>query len=394
MTPSPAARLTGPVARAAGRVEAVDVLRGFALGGICLVNAQVIAGTFTPSARLAAGPVDHAAEWLVTLFLTTKFYLLFAFLFGYSFTLMTRAAERRGADVARVYGRRLLGLLLIGCGHAVLLYPGDILMTYAVLGLPLFAVRGWRPRRALRAAALLIAALTAIFLVIALCALYTSPAEGGLGALGADNVAAYRGGPLDIVGAHIRQFRAELVGAVLYAGHLFAGFLAGMAVGKWRLLEDPYRHTAALRRLAVGGLAVGLPGGVFMAMCENGPLDARYFYLGRAVGIVTAPAQAAACGCLLLLWTRAHGGWVRAALARAGRLALTNYLSQSLVLALLFTGYGLGWYGRVGAAGVTVCGLSLYTAQLLLSGPILARYGSGPAERLLRRLTYGPAARP
>ncbi|MGW3459248.1 DUF418 domain-containing protein [Streptomyces olivaceoviridis] len=390
--PVSAARTDGRADRATTRVEAVDVLRGFALFGICMVNAPVIAGTFTSPAQQAQTPVDHVTTWLITALFTMKFYLIFSFLFGYSFTLLQRTAELRQADFGRIHGRRMLGLFVIGLAHAVLLYPGDILMTYAALGLLLFAVRDWRPSRILRAVAVLVAAVAAVLLVIAVFVLYV-PADSATD-VPATYSAAYRGGPLDVIGAHLREFREALAGALLYAGHLLAGLLAGLAAGRLRLLEVLVLRTAGMRRLALIGLAVGLPGSVFMALCEDGPLDGRYLYLGRAVGVVTAPALAAAYCCLLLWWLRTPGGRFRALLAGAGRLALTHYLVQSLVFALLFTGYGLGLYGTTGAAAVAVCSLLLYSVQLLLSGPILVRYGRGPAERLLRRLTHGPSGAP
>lgn len=381
--------------RTAARIQEIDALRGFALLGICLVNAQVIAGVYgLPTGPFAVG--DHVAAWLVTALCTMKFYLLFSFLFGYSFTLQIRAADRDGVPFARRHGRRLLGLFLIGAAHAVLLYPGDILMTYAALGLVLTAVRRLRARTALRLACLIIAFLTAVFLVIGLLTVVLAkPDPGAATDLAARDTAAYRGGPLDIIHANVGLYREMAGGAILYGGHLFAAFLIGFAAGKHRVLEEPARYTVWAKRILGLGALIGLPGSMFMAMCENGPLDDRFAYIGRAFGILTAPALTAAyvCGLLLLMGRARFGRRLRDMLAPAGRMALTNYLLQSAVLAFVFTGYGFALYGRVGPGVLALGCLVLYGTQLLVARHVMARTRYGPAELLLRRITRGSSAR-
>ncbi|MEV0185814.1 DUF418 domain-containing protein [Streptomyces sp. NPDC050625] len=373
----------------AARIAEIDALRGFALLGICLVNAQVIAGVdVLPTGPVAVG--DHFAAWLVTALCTMKFYLLYSFLFGYSFTLQMRAADRDGVPFARRHGRRLLGLFLIGAAHAVLLYPGDILTTYAVLGLVLMAVRRLRARTALRIAGLIIAFLTAVFLVIGVLTLVlTGPGSGAATDVAASDAAAYRGGLLDIIRANVGAYRQMVGGAILYSGHLFAAFLVGFAAGKHRVLEEPARYTLWAKPILGLGALIGLPGSMFMAMCENGPLDARFAYVGRAFGILTAPVLTAAyvCGLLLLMGRSRFGRRLREALAPAGRMALTNYLLQSLVLAFVFTGYGFALYGRVGPGVLALGCLGLYVTQLLAARHAMAHARYGPAELLLRRIT-------
>ncbi|MEU6602925.1 DUF418 domain-containing protein [Streptomyces flaveolus] len=376
------------------RIPEIDVLRGFALLGICMVNAPVIAGAWNLGSQPGAAPADRLAAWLVTALFTSKFYLLFSFLFGYSFTLQMRAADRDGVSFAVRHGRRLLGLFLIGLAHAVLLYPGDILMTYAVLGLALFAARGLRARTALRVAALLVLFLTAVFLAAGVLALtLDDPGPSAATASAAHDAAAYRGDPLSVVLANLRMYRKAFGSAVLYAGHLLAAFLVGLAAGRHRLLGrsgEPARRSVVVRRLLLAGLLIGVPGSVFTSMCSYGPLDKRLYYLGQAVDILTAPALTTAYGCALLTLLRGrHGRWLRRYLAPAGRMSLSNYLGQSLVLSFVFTGYGLGLYGRVGPAVLVGGCLVLYAGQLAVSAGLMAHHRYGPAELLLRRITVG-----
>lgn len=147
-TDTGAGRGAGP--GAGGRLAQVDALRGFALLGILVVNIGYMASTYHGSGLEDPGfasPLDGAVRWFVTVFFEAKFFLLFSFLFGYSFTLQLDSAERSGARFAPRFLRRLAGLFVLGALHAVLLFPGDILTMYAVLGLILLAARRPGPAR-------------------------------------------------------------------------------------------------------------------------------------------------------------------------------------------------------------------------------------------------------
>ncbi|MEW1580246.1 DUF418 domain-containing protein [Streptomyces microflavus] len=384
----PAAVMPGP-----HRIVEVDALRGFALCGIFLANVLVMAGI---EGRGGDGPsasgLDQAAHWLVMMLVQTKFYLLFSFLFGYSTTLQMDSAERDGVPFAPRMLRRLLGLFVLGALHAVLLYPGDILTTYAVLGLVLFAARTVDPARMWRAALWVYGAVAALYLLLgaAVALVDTGGGDEGLAASTAELTAAYRGGPADVVRANMDAWTDILAGLLMMGGMVVAAFLAGFVAGRRRLLTGtgtPDR-VARLRRICGLGLAVGLPGGVLMAAGTVGPLGARWEIPMFIVGMLTAPALSGAYACGLLLWfTTPRGARLAARLAPAGRMALTNYLVQSLVMALVFTSYGAALYGRVGAAAVLGGALLFYGCQLAASARLMERHRLGPVERLLRAVT-------
>jgi uncharacterized protein len=380
---------TPAVPAASRRIRDVDALRGFALLGILLVNVETMAGPYGAGEDPSASAADQVAAWLVTALVSGKFYLLFAFLFGYSFTLQARSAERDGAGLAGRHLRRLLCLFLIGLAHAVLLFPGDILMMYAVLGLALFAARNVMPRKAVRAAVWLVVALSVLLLCRGLVALAATTVPDGIAGQ-EDTVAAYHGDPVSVVHANLEEWRRRLGGDLLYAPHVLAAFLVGLAAGKRGLLAESPRYRPQLTRLIRYGLPVGLAGSVFAAICGDGPLDPRWTDIGMAVEVLTAPALTAAyvCGLLLLLRTR-HGRRAGELLALAGRMALTNYLTQSLVMALVFTGYGLALYGRTGTVTALAGCCVLYLAQLAFSGWLMGRVRYGPVERLLHTVTRG-----
>ncbi|MGW7053938.1 DUF418 domain-containing protein [Streptomyces sp. NPDC054887] len=381
----------GPAPRPRSRVLEVDALRGFALLGILLVNTLTMAGTQGTLGGRPSGAADGVALWLVHCLAQSKFYLLFSFLFGYSFTLQAASAERAGARLGPRTARRLLGLFVLGALHAVFLYVGDILTTYALLGLILFAARRATPEGAFRAALWVWGCFGSLLLLFGALATLAGPDDAATKAAAAreaaELTAGYRGGFGDVVGANVSQLPFAAVALVVMSGFVVAAFLLGLSAGKRQWLTRA--GGANLRRVLVAGLCVGLPAAAFSASGATGPLPARWEMLAAMTGVVTAPALSAAYVAGLLLWFGTPGG-ARAAgiLAPAGRMALTNYLTQSLVMALIFTGYGLALYERAGIAVPLGLALLLYAAQLPLSARLLRRHRLGPVEWALRAFTH------
>ncbi|MGV9313948.1 DUF418 domain-containing protein [Streptomyces sp. NPDC003691] len=391
-TPAPTAD-----GRPARSTEA-DALRGFALLGILLVNALMMAGPYGYGAigESAGSAADRTVLGLVQTLVAAKFYLMFSFLFGYSLTFQTAAAEREGARPVPRLLRRSLGLFVLGLLHAVLLFPGDILMTYAVLGLILIPARNCAAETARRAARIVYGVTGTLLLLAGLASLVMSEADAAaldaeVAAETAALAADYRADPAGVLAANLAQLPETLFGILLMGGPVVAAFLTGLYGGRRHLLTAPRTRDrrATLRRYCLLGAAAGLPGGIFMALAFSGPLGPRWVILGELVGVVTAPALTVSyvCGALLLLGT-ARGARAAALLAPAGRMALTNYLSQSLVMALVFTAYGFALYDRLSPAVVVAGALLLYAGQLALSRWLMARHRYGPVELLLRTVTY------
>ncbi|MEU0725867.1 DUF418 domain-containing protein [Streptomyces sp. NPDC006140] len=377
------------------RLPAVDALRGFALLGILVVNsAQIMSPYEAEGVRdPGAAPVDQVAAWLVAAFASSKFYLLFSFLFGYSFTLQAAAAERDGRGVTARFLRRSLGLVLLGLAHAVLLYTGDILLTYGVLGLVLLWARRIRPATAVKAAAWIYGVFGAVLTGLGALATAVDDEEPVPQQAIAQAVAAYRGSAGTVVRENLDRLPLALLGVLLMAPGVLAAFFLGLAAGRRRLLAPGGTDRSRLVRGTVAGLAVGVPGAVFFASAAQGPLGDRWQLLGIGVGMLTAPALSAAYACvLLLLLDSPRGERVRRLFAPAGRLALTNYLGQSVIMTFLATAYGLSLYGHVGAAGVLLLAAAVYALQLALSTAWTRRFRHGPAEWLLRAVTL--AGRP
>lgn len=377
------------------RLPAVDALRGFALLGILVVNSTQMMSPYESEGVRdpGAAPWDQGALWLISVLATFKFYLLFSFLFGYSFTLQTVSAEREGAGITARFLRRSLGLVALGLVHAVVLYSGDILLTYGVLGLALLCARRMRPATAVKAAAWIYGVFGVVLTGLGALATAVDEEEPFPHQEIARLVAAYRGSAGTVLRENLDRLPLSLLAAALMAPGVLAAFFVGLAAGKRRLLAPGGTDRPRLLRVTAYGLAAGVPGAVFFACATQGPLEDRWQILGIGVGTLTAPALSAAYACLLLLLLRSPvGDRVQRLFVPAGRLALTNYLGQSLIVMFVATAYGLSLYGRVGAAAVLLFALAVYTFQLALSTVWIRRFRYGPAEWLLRAITL--AGRP
>ncbi len=370
------------------RVHDVDAVRGFALLGIFVVNITFMASAYP--ANLVDAPAfsssfDDAARFVVAALFSMKFYLLFSFLFGYSFVLQMDAAQRAGRAFVPRMLRRVAGLFLFGVAHIVLLYGGDVLTTYAVAGLVLLAMHRVSDTVALRTAcaiyAVIVASLvgSAVFLGSSFM-----PSESEALTNAAAQTDAMLGTPADIIGQHLSGLGLLVLQAVSLQGPTaLAMFLLGMVAARRRLFTGLDGREPQLRRIQLIGFPVGLAGGIVFAT-----MGAASSTAATAVSVATAPFLAAAYVATLIRimhWRRAS--WVRDALSPVGRTALTNYLGQSVAGIVLFTGVGFGLAGKVSPPLLLLTAFGVFALQVLLSMWWLRGHRYGPAEYLLRWMT-------
>ncbi|GAA3131617.1 DUF418 domain-containing protein [Planomonospora alba] len=360
-------------------------MRGFALAGILIANIGFFAdpeyAVGFGSMPITEGPVALAVSTLVL----TKFYVVFSFLFGYSFTLQLRAWG--GKAKARML-RRCLALFALGVLHGLLLWVGDILTLYAALGLLLLALRGIRPRTAVRAGCWIIGVLSVIWLLLAGLTLLD---PGGAAAPVPDAAAAARaealftGGPLDVLRFQVETY--PMLALFIWIGQgptAMALFLFGLAAGKSRLLEEPERWAHLVPRILWLGYGVGLPGAVFFTWSSQQP--GAMELVGLAVNNATSLLLSAAYVVTLLELVKrvpAVGG----ALAPAGRTAASNYIGQSVLACLVFSGYGLALAGELPPVAAMGVAAAIYALLLTLSARWLRHHRQGPVEWALRRFT-------
>lgn len=379
--------MTEQLAATRSRVHDVDALRGFALLGIFVVNITFMASGYP--GNLVTDPAfsstfDDIVRGVSSVFVDMKFYLLFSFLFGYSFTLQMSAAARVGAAFAPRMLRRIAGLFALGVLHIVLLYGGDILTTYALVCLILFWMRGVRDRTALRVAAVIYGLVLLSMLASGLFLDDSAflPPETEAMANAEQSTQALLGGWVDIIGEHVGGLVLLVVQAVSLQGPTaLAMFLLGMVAGRRQLFTRLRGDEPILRRLQWIGFPVGIAGGlVYTLGGGNGTT------LAVAASVATAPLLTAAYVATLLRVMHSTP-YVRAALAPAGRIALTNYLAQSAIGLLIFTGIGLGAAGSLSPLATIGLAVLVFAVQLAVSAWWLRRHQYGPAEWLLRWVT-------
>lgn len=368
-----------------------DRLRGFALLGIVLVNVPFLGiSSVGFTADSIAGSLDQAAAFFVLALAQGKFYLLFAFLFGYSAAFILRDS---GATDRRRYRRRLLGLGVLGLLHAIFFFIGDILLIYAVLGVGLLLLSG-RSDRVLRRFAIGAAATgVMLLLLVVVPAVIVDPASASRSdpSLDALNAALIDGSFLQVAQARLEALPTVVILLLLLQGSMvFGGFCLGLLAARSQLLADPATRVQLWRRLALIGLAVGLPLQLVAAAMQlrvlTDPADATISAVGTAIGLATAPLLSAGYLGLAGWAISRYPGALRFA-QTPGRASLSVYIGESVVLSLIFCGYGLGYFGRWGAFAVVMTGVAAWLTLDLAAHLWLKRFRQGPLEAVLARWT-------
>jgi len=392
---------------ASERVEIMDVLRGVALFGVFLVNLTQFASvnvmsTETQLLSLPSAPIDLTLYDVLGWLFFDKANTIFAFLFGLGFYLQMQRLEARGADFEVVYFRRLCVLLAIGVIHVVFLWAWDILHLYALAGFALLLLRNVSNRD--------------LFAFGLICALIgrtmqkTLTEFTGLGSWTGET------GNYEEAAVLVRQQLSEsgdyfgivrnfldwtvidylanglIVGWFFYA---LGRFLIGAWVGRHGWIARAREYLPQWRLLARWMLPVGLALEGVATMLAESPLLPQWHhrqFLADVTHLFAVPVLAT--GYLAALVTLYHGrlgARLLAPFAWIGRMALTNYLAQSFVIAFVLFGVGpgLALAGKIGTTALVGIVVVVYVAQFILSYWWLQRFAYGPVEWLWRALTYG-----
>ena len=386
------------------RIEILDVLRGLAVCGILIGNMQWFSGYgMMPPAIARQSPfADQITHFLVHFFVEGKFYSIFSFLFGFGFALQIARAEERGDLKASLFKRRLFWLLVIGLLHAYLLWSGDILSIYALMGFLLILFRKKTDSALLKWAFALLAVpiLTYILLYILFVALVPHGAVAKLDAAQIDfwNAAVKnvpRSSYLQIItGYNLKMIAGRYASLILEMRlpKLLAMFLLGSYAYRRGFFKDLSSHQPFIRRVLLYGLILGVVGNVAFAAFAG----AEAVFPPSPAGIAGVISYAFGVPALALffialvatLWQKAACRRVLAWLAPVGRMALTNYLLQTVICVLIFYGYGFGQFGRFGALAATLIALAIFLFQIFTSALWLKYFAYGPMEWIWRQLTY------
>jgi len=423
----PATAKVGPVT-VGERLVCLDALRGVAVLGILVMNIYAFAMPLPAySDPLLMGGTDalNIGTWFFThIFFDQKFMSIFSMLFGAGMILMMNRAESRGADFGPIYYRRTFWLLVLGMLHGYLIWFGDILFHYALIGMIIFLFREAPPRTLI---AIAVVILPVTLLINFASSFYIEDLQSQaveiqqiesagevldesqqkkldewnemrpLFAPGdaeiQEDVQAYKGSYSDALAQRVpfvafMQVNLTLVFVIWRVGGLM---LIGMALMKLGILSGE-RSTHFYSKMALWSYGLGLPLTIFSAVI----LDAHDFdplYVARVGGIpnyVGSILVAFGHIAAVILIVRS-GVWhgIVARFADVGRMALSNYLMHSVVLTTAFYGYGLSLYAEVPRFGQQGFVVALISLQLFISPWWLRRFSFGPVEWLWRSLTYG-----
>lgn len=404
------------------RVAAVDVLRGVALMGILAMNIVAFAWPEASYDNPRAGKNDSTADLVVWAFnhvvFDEKMMTLFSMLFGAGLVLMTGRSDARGASLLGVYYRRVFWLLVIGLCHAYFIWFGDILVLYAECGLLLYPFRRRSPRTLIGIG--LLCLLLPVLLATGVSLVLRMSQEYYWGIMGTPRVVLSTVG--DFLSHKIAPNPEQAAARFDEALRVYRGSYWGMIQHRAfpLLMEQTFGFVFVTLWMVGGRMLIGM--GLMKLDVFSGRRTRRFYQwmiaLGYGIGLplvaydtwhrisidfhgadmvqakflygyVSAPAIAMGhVGVVMLIFQSGAIPWLTRRLAAAGRMALSNYLSQSLICTTLFYGYGcslFGMFDRLTLAGVVVC---IWVFQLSTSIIWLRYFRYGPAEWLWRSLTY------
>lgn len=390
---------------AMGRHIFPDLVRAFALFGIVMVNVAYFAypGMITYFYGGLNSPADEAAMFAIDSLFLFKSYTLFSFMFGAGLAYQMMSAERRGVAFAPRYFRRMIGLVLIGVLHVSVAFVGDILIPYAILGCLLFLFRN-RPLKSLMrwGFAFLILQLLISFGFSAMTFMGEAFAPDQMEivaietreSMDAESLAYSTGGFAEIFARRWQDWTMFIIfaGMMQFPG-ILSFFLFGLAAVRSGVMNDPQAAIWAKSRTRYLPLGVIISViGAWLLTQSGNPMSGQGML---ATGLILLGAPLSSLGYMgwIAKWSDGPATGLKIFLARAGTSTLSAYLLQSLILSIIFTGYGLGLYGQVGAAGCVAIAIVTGVVTLCFSSLWRTRFERGPMEALLRRWTYLSAGR-
>lgn len=374
------------------RIEALDLIRGFSLLGILIANMLMFHSPYLyidPYTFFASGSDPAAYRW-IDIFVQSSFYPIFAFLFGYGINMQYEKALERNQPFAKTMARRFGVLLSFGLVHALFIWSGDILFTYALFGfLLIFFVR--IPAKWLVPFAFVLYVIPMGFLYFMTKAIVninpnlfaeemsdTQLIEHAISVFGEGSF------------GEIFSFRL-IEWATFGLSSTFAGIfivlpiiMLGAAMSKWKVIE----RAAELKGRLLFVTVIALPVGIWIkSLPYMGELTYDVIQLQDSFGGVILAIGYVSL--LLLFCTSPLFRKVFGPVGKAGRMSLTTYITQSIVATLIFYAYGFGLYGKIDVQTGTWLAIGLFAIQVLVAELWFSKFRIGPLEALWRFGTYG-----
>ena len=393
----------------AKRYHILDILRGFALLGICMANyTEFSLYSFLNSEAAGAFPTakaDSLTRWFLNIFIDGKFYTIFSVLFGMGFTIILSNAQKKGTKGLQIFYRRMAILVLIGFLHLMFIWSGDILILYALLGmlLPLFMK--------LCNKALLTCA--GVLLLVPVVVDYTCELAGislSAGVVRRQWELCDKYGITEANFAYwLRDadnyrevFHFLIQGAVVRIQEFVDGnryfkvlglFLIGLWAGRKQIYAEIEERKVWLKKVFIVCASVGLPLSILYAWSgiNSHPFGDGTHTLIYSISVY--PLGFAYIAGLSLLYLKFKDLRTWRCIASAGKMALSNYIGQSIMGVLLFYGIGFGLGASMGLLYTELIALGVFSLQVIISSLWLRAFRYGILEWIWRMLTYGSKLR-
>ena len=375
------------------RYVSIDILRGFAILGIFLVNMPAFYSPFlylNPETYWDKG-IDSALNAFVDVLAQASFYPLFAFLFGYGAIMIAERSQLKGLSFPLLFTRRLLILLVFGCIHAFSIWHGDILITYAITGFLLMLFYKLKGKTLLITGLLLyiipFGLLSALsFLIMLIPDMNIEEVLYNRDAMLVSLQVYSEGNFAEITSQRIEDW--------MYANGPSSGWviilnilplmMCGAAFAKQGWLVNVNKHKKLLRNLMI----VGLIGGLSLKLLPY--IQGANYANGMVQDQFGGPLLALFYITFIVLITQNEKVMnVLKPLANVGRMSISNYLLQSIVFTIIFYGYGFGLYGSISYLTGFIMLIVFYSLQVVLSKWWISRFQYGPVEYVWRWGTYG-----
>lgn len=369
------------------RIFSIDALRGFSLLGILLMNILTFAYPYQIINPFEFFQHQDGAWFKISsLFIIASFYPIFAFLFGYGLSIMYQNSLDKGLNYYPMITRRLLFLLLLGIIHGVFIFYGDILSTYALLGLIAIIFVRLKPQFTLVALSIGIGIFVLLYLLPMILLKDVTQIESfvGLQELERVNNILSSADYVSIIGFNLKYFGMNIANAILVGPFsILPIMLFGIYAHQINWFNKIKQHknlymvigvVVLILGLAIKMIQIVLEGSVtsqLMSQMIGGPIVALSYIMFFVILCEDQTARK-----------------ILTPLQSIGKLSLTTYIMQSIICIFIFYGVGFNFYGKLPVLNIYIIGIVIYFVQLILSYLYLMKFKQGPLEKLWRKVTY------
>jgi len=387
--------------QAGERINEIDMIRGVALFGILMVNMALFKSPIMDLRLPSSHPegIEQVSAYFIQLLFTGNFYAIFSFLFGLGFYIFMDRTMQKGLELKPLYRRRLFALMFFGLVHLILLWSGDILLNYAIVGFILMAFRN----KSLQVIKKWIIGLFIVSLFInmaiivfksigeifgdekyfALIDKMTAEAFYMYSEAGLAELLSYR---------LINEVPYMLVGMLFWIPQVLAFFLCGLYAGKTGIFNNISGNIGLFKKVRFWGFLVGGLFLILLVMVDSGAISTHTLIAMSILGGINYLASLflfpAYVSTIVLAAQNQFWKKLLSPVASAGKMALTNYLSQTIICLIIFYGFGFGLYGRLTIFHGIILTVAIYLLQVFVSSLWMNKFKYGPMEWVWRILTY------